>query len=108
VLRNRQDQEAIKLKGVDMVSEDADVGFGSFVFLQNWIPTEIFSLIKKRGVSALSTDPITPTIPGTDIHPFLFYVPSAFGDTTIGHPFFRITSINPDGEVGHLFLFMGT
>ena len=107
MLRNRQDQEAIKLKGVDMVSEDADVGFGSFVLLQNWIPTEIFSLIKKRGVVGLSTTPITPTIPGTDIHPFLFHISSVFGDTTVGHPFWRITSVNADGEIGHPFLFMG-
>jgi hypothetical protein len=106
VLRNRVEKEESKLKGVDLVSDDLELG--SFESLQNLIPTKIYSLEKKRGVGALSTTPITPTIPGTDIHPFLFYVPSAFGDTSIGHPFFRITGINPQGEIGHPFLFMGT
>jgi hypothetical protein len=107
MLRNREETEETKLKGVDLVSEDADVKFGSFVLLQNYIPTEIFSLQKKRGVVVLSTTPITPTIPGFELHPFLFYISSAFGEATSNRQFFRITSINTDGEIGHPFLFMG-
>ncbi|MFA6082662.1 MAG: hypothetical protein WC773_04640 [Patescibacteria group bacterium] len=64
MLRNRTETEEIKLKGVDLVSEDADVKLGSFVLLQNYIPTKIFSLQKKRGVVALSTTVIVPTVPG--------------------------------------------
>jgi len=64
VLRNRDDKEETKLRGVDLVSEDSDIELGSFTMLQNWIPTRIYSLKKKRGVVALSTAVIVPTVPG--------------------------------------------
>jgi len=64
MLRNREDQEESKLRGVDLVSEDSDMKLGSFTLLQNWIPTDIYSLQKKRGVVALSTTVIVPTVPG--------------------------------------------
>jgi hypothetical protein len=64
VLRNRIEQEEIKLRGVDLVSEDSDLKLGQFTLLQNYVPTAIFSIQKKRGVEALSTDVIVPTVPG--------------------------------------------
>jgi hypothetical protein len=63
VLRNRDEQEETKLKGVDLVSEDSDLKLGQFTSLQNYVPTAIFSIQKKRGVVALSTDVIIPTVP---------------------------------------------
>lgn len=64
MLRSRQDEEEIKLRGVDLVSEDSDLKLGQFTSLQNYIPTRIFSIKKKRGVAALSTTVIAPTVPG--------------------------------------------
>jgi hypothetical protein len=64
VLRNREEQEEIKLRGVDLISEDSDLKIGTFTSLQNWIPTKIFSIKKKRGVTALSSTVVIPTVPG--------------------------------------------
>lgn len=64
VLRNRIEQEEIKLRGVDLVSEDSDLKLGQFTSLQNYVPTAIFSIQKKRGVVALSTTVVVPTVPG--------------------------------------------
>ena len=64
MLRNRDEQEETKLRGVDLVSEDSDLKFGQFTLLQNYVPTAIFSIQKKRGVVALSTTVIVPTVPG--------------------------------------------
>jgi hypothetical protein len=60
----REEHEEIKLRGVDLVSESTDLKLGAFTLLQNWIPTKIFSLKRKRGVVALSTTVIVPTVPG--------------------------------------------
>lgn len=64
MLQKREEQEEIKLRGVDLVSDASDLKFGQFVLLQNWIPTKIFSLKRKRGVVALSTTVIVPVVPG--------------------------------------------
>ncbi len=64
MLRNRNEQEENKLRGVDLVSESSDLKLGSFTSLQNYIPTAIFSIKKKRGVVALSTTVIVPVVPG--------------------------------------------
>lgn len=53
-LRDRQEQEELKLKGVNQVDEETDLALGEFTLLQNWIPSEIYSIKKKRGVAALS------------------------------------------------------
>ena len=64
MLRNRTEQEETQLKGVDLISEDSDLKLGTFTLLQNWIPTSIYSIKKKRGVVALSTAVIVPVVPG--------------------------------------------
>jgi len=64
MLRNREEQEEIKLRGVDLISEDSDLKLGTFTSLQNWIPTKIYSIQKKRGVSVLSSTVVIPTAPG--------------------------------------------
>ena len=63
MLRNRQEQEELRLKGVDLKAEESDLKLGQFTSLQNYIPAKVYSLKKKRGVVALSTTPITPTTP---------------------------------------------
>jgi hypothetical protein len=62
-LRNRKHEEATKLKGVNLTDEPTDLELGSFTLLQNFVGADVFSIKKKRGVSALSTDAITPTVP---------------------------------------------
>ena len=60
----REETEEIKLRGVDLVSEPSDLKLGTFTNLQNWIPTKIFSIKRKRGVVALTSTVIIPTVPG--------------------------------------------
>jgi hypothetical protein len=62
-LRNRKQEEATKLKGVNLTDEVTDLELGWFSSLQNFVGADVFSLKKKRGVAALSTDAITPTVP---------------------------------------------
>jgi len=62
-LRNRNEVETDKLKGVVLAGEEADLEPGRFVYLQNWIPSTINSIKKKRGGVALSTTSVTPTVP---------------------------------------------
>ena len=107
MLRNREEKEETKLHGVDLVSEDSDLELGSFTFLQNWIPSSIFSVVKKRGVAVLSTTPITPTIPGFDIHPFMLFIPSAFNDVVVNHPHWQAQGKSSANEISHPFLTMG-
>jgi hypothetical protein len=54
-LRNRQEQEELKLKGVNQVDEETDLELGEFTLLQNWVPAEIYSIKKKRGVQPLNS-----------------------------------------------------
>jgi hypothetical protein len=58
MLRNRKQEEAQKLKGVDLIDDETDVQLGSFTSLQNYIPADVYAIKKKRGVSALTSDPI--------------------------------------------------
>jgi len=53
MLRNRKHQEAT-IKGVDLVDEETDLDLGQFTSLQNWIPSEVYSIKKKRGISPLN------------------------------------------------------
>ena len=62
-LRNRKQEEATQLKGVNLTDEAADLTLGWFTSLQNYVGADVFSLKKKRVVAALSTDVITPTVP---------------------------------------------
>ena len=54
MLRNRKQQEATKLKGVDLIDDESDLDLGSFTALQNWIPADVYAIKKKRGVSPLN------------------------------------------------------
>lgn len=62
-LRNRTDHETDRLKGVVLSSDPAKLEFGRFVRLENFIPGELTSLKKKRGVVALTSTEITPDTP---------------------------------------------
>ncbi len=62
MLRNRKHQESNKLKGVDLVDDETDLELGSFTSLQNWIPAEIYSIKKKRGVEALNPGSLSSII----------------------------------------------
>jgi len=53
-LRNRKHQDALKLKGVNQVDEETDLELGEFELLQNWIPADVYSIKKKRGVTDLN------------------------------------------------------
>ena len=53
-LRHRQEKETNKLKGVNHVDEEIDLDLGEFTLLQNWIPSEIYSIKKKRGIVSLN------------------------------------------------------
>ena len=53
-LRHREEKETSQLKGVNQVDEETDLDLGEFTLLQNWIPAEIYSIKKKRGVGALN------------------------------------------------------
>ena len=54
MLRNRKHDEATKIKGVDLVDEETDLELGQFTSLQNWIPSEVYSIKKKRGIIPLN------------------------------------------------------
>ena len=54
MLRNRKHEEALKIKGVDLVDEETDLELGQFTSLQNWIPSEVYSIKKKRGIRPLN------------------------------------------------------
>ncbi len=54
MLRNRKHQEQNKLKGVNLVDEETDLELGNFTSLQNWIPSDVYAIKKKRGTSPLS------------------------------------------------------
>ncbi len=62
-LRNRQEIESTKLKGVILSAEPTDLELGRFTVLQNWIPAKLNSLKKKRGVQAFTSTVIVPTAP---------------------------------------------
>jgi len=63
MLRNRKDIETDKLKGVTLAADPIKLEFGRFVHLENWIPGDVNSIKKKRGVLALSSDSISPPTP---------------------------------------------
>jgi hypothetical protein len=64
-LRNRKQEESHQLKGVNLADEETDLELGQFESLQNWIGADVFALKKKRGVVALSTSVIVPTVPSS-------------------------------------------
>lgn len=64
MLRNRKEDSATKLKGVDLISDESDPPIGIFILLQNYVSTEIFSLHKKRGVVTFTSTVIVPVVPG--------------------------------------------
>ena len=63
MLRNRKEQETSEIKGVSLAEDVEDLELGRFESLENWVPGDVYSIKKKRGVAALSTDAITPTVP---------------------------------------------
>jgi hypothetical protein len=62
-LRNRKDIETSKLKGVVLATDPIKLEFGRFTQLANWIPADIDSLKKKRGVLALISNLTSPVHP---------------------------------------------
>lgn len=52
-----------EIKGVSLALDTEDLILGQFEELSNWVPADVYSLKKKRGVTALSTAAITPTVP---------------------------------------------
>ena len=54
MLRNRKQQEATKIKGVSLVDEETDLELGQFTSLQNWIPSGVYAIKKKRGITPLN------------------------------------------------------
>lgn len=54
MLRNRKEDEALKLKGVNRVDEETDLELGEFEELRNFIPSKIYAFKKKRGVGSLN------------------------------------------------------
>jgi len=61
-LRNRKHQDALKLKGVNQVDEETDLELGEFELLQNWIPADVYSIKKKRGISPLNPNALNEII----------------------------------------------
>ncbi len=53
-LRNRQETETKKLKGVVLSADALKLEPGRFTHLENWIPAKINKIKKKRGVEVLS------------------------------------------------------
>jgi hypothetical protein len=59
-LNNRNEQEAPRLKGVNLLDDPLDVEFGTFVQLSNWITRNLYSLSKKRGVDGVGGGAMVP------------------------------------------------
>lgn len=67
-LQNRHEQDAQRLKGVNLLDDPIDVEFGTFTSLANWIHGLLYSLRKKRGVDDVpggASLPISICIPTT-------------------------------------------
>jgi len=54
-LRNRKEQRALRLMGVNLADNDDEMEFGWFVELSNWVPGELYSIKKKRGIAEVSS-----------------------------------------------------
>jgi hypothetical protein len=65
MLRNRKDFDQPKLGGVIAAAEAEEIELGRFTELQNWIPGDLNSLKKKRGVAAFTSDELSPQTPGS-------------------------------------------
>lgn len=63
MLRNRIEKEEHLLRGVNLVANSTTLVLGYFTKLQNWVPAKKYKVKKKRGVTALSTTVIVPTVP---------------------------------------------
>lgn len=63
MIRNRKDIEVLKLNGVDLSYTPSKLDSGKFERLENWVPGQLYSMKKKRGVEALSSDAISPSTP---------------------------------------------
>ena len=49
MLRNREEEETSNLRGVITAVHDEDIKLGQFTSLENWIPSKVTTLKKKRG-----------------------------------------------------------
>jgi len=49
MLRNRNEKETLKLRGVDLSTNASKLELGKFTQLANWIPGKLYSIKKKRG-----------------------------------------------------------
>ena len=71
MLRNRKHEEAKKLKGVDLVDEESDLELGQFTSLENFIPSDVYAIKKKRGTRPLNALGLRPIITETGNHPII-------------------------------------
>jgi hypothetical protein len=63
MLRNRTEQEEILIKGVNIADDQEDLAIGTFTGLQNWVVGDLYSVKRKRGVTAFTSTVISPTTP---------------------------------------------
>ena len=59
-IQNRQEQDAQRLKGVNLFDDPIDVEFGAFTSLANWIHGLFYSIRKKRGVASVPSGAMLP------------------------------------------------
>jgi hypothetical protein len=67
MLRNRKQETANKLKGVNRADEETDLELGFFTRLQNWVPADLYSIKKKRGISPLDPNLLSSITTEDDI-----------------------------------------
>ena len=63
MLRNREEEETNNLKGVITAVHDEDIKLGQFTRLENWIPSKVTAIKKKRGGVAFTSTPVSVTAP---------------------------------------------
>lgn len=63
MLRNRKDTDVTKLRGVDLSRTPTKLDSGLFEHLENWVPGQLYSMKKKRGVELLETASTSPASP---------------------------------------------
>ena len=63
MLRNREEEETTNLRGVITAVHDEDIKLGQFTLLQNWIPSKVTAIKKKRGGVLFTSDEVEVEAP---------------------------------------------
>lgn len=52
-LRKREEKQTLRVFGVNLADNEDEMELGWFVALTNWVPGDLYSLRKKRGVESV-------------------------------------------------------